>query len=200
MQSLFQSPDNRPRDKFLSRLFGIFSEEIVICWTKDNQSPYKDLDRPTVKLAGEQRGCTLDFTLESKSDGQAYITEMKCELEYLDYQFLTLKSPKDLEHHSNRAFQRFLDAAENPSQYTTTVHGKPKLISGSILVWGRCTEQGRSSVIATYGLHDVLSLEAIIADLIAWQNNDFVKLLDEYQQWTDYLFSGLRKIERPIGA
>ena len=91
-QNLFQS-NNRPRDKFLARLFGIFSEELVRCWARDNQSPYRNLGRPTVKPTGQQRGYTLDFTFESKSDRQVYIAELKCELEYENYRFLTLESP-----------------------------------------------------------------------------------------------------------
>jgi hypothetical protein len=62
----------------------------------------------------------------------------------------------------------------------------------AILVWGRCTEQGRVSVIDTYGVHDVLSLEDMITDLLTWQNEDFIKLLDTRAAWCAELFSGLR--------
>lgn len=194
-QSLFRSA-NSPRDKFLSRLFGIFNEEIVRCWCRDNQSPYRNLGRPTIKPAGKPRGYTLDFALESKSDNRVYIGEMKCELEYENYRYLTLESAAQLDHHGKEAFRLFLDVAKNPSQHIITIGGKPTSISGSILVWGRYTEIGHANVMAHYGLHEILSLENIIADLVLWQNKDFVELLDKYQTWTNGLFSGLQKIER----
>ncbi len=66
-QSLFCS-DIQARDKFFSRLFGIFNEEIVRCWGKAPQAPYEEIGRPTVKSIGAKRGYTLDFTFRSKSE------------------------------------------------------------------------------------------------------------------------------------
>lgn len=60
-ERLFRSGNARA-DKFMSRLFGIFSEDIVRCWAKDPQCPYEDLGRPTLKRPDEKRGYTLDFT------------------------------------------------------------------------------------------------------------------------------------------
>ena len=193
-QNLFQSM-NGPRDKFLSRLFGIFNEEIVRCWCQDNRAPYRNLGRPTIKPASHLRGLTLDFAFQSKSDNAVYVGEMKCELEYENYRYLTLESPMQLEHHRKEAFRLFLDIAQNAKQYIVTVGGRPQLVSGSILVWGSYTESGRASVIAKYRLHDILSLESIIADLLAWENKDFNELLDKYQTWSNELFTRLRKID-----
>ncbi len=40
------------RAKFLSRLFGIFSEKIVDVWARDERAPYEGLGRPkTLKLS-----------------------------------------------------------------------------------------------------------------------------------------------------
>jgi len=138
----------------------------------------------------------LDFAFESKNDGHVYIAEMKCELELGNYRFLTLESPTQLDHHTKKAFQLFLETAKNANQHTVTIGGKPQLISGSILVWGRCTKQGRASVIAKYGFHDILSLEDIIVDLKVWRNKDFTELLCKYQIWSNELFSGLREMEK----
>jgi hypothetical protein len=190
-QSLFQS-GNSARDKFFARLFGIFNEEIVRCWAKAPQAPYIDLGRPTIKRAREKRGYTLDFTLQSKNDGRVYIAEMKCWLEFENYRHLTLESPSQLDYHKNEAFQRFLDAIQNMSQYVVMVKGRSQAIHGSILVWGRCTEQGRISVMAQYGLRDVLSLEAIINDLVGWQNQDYAELIRKYEVWCGELFTGLK--------
>ena len=193
-QNLFQSKD-RPRDKFISRLFGIFNEEIVRCWCQDNQAPYRDLGRPTIKSTGNLRGFTLDFAFQAKNDNAVYVGEMKCELEYENYRYLTLESPAQLDHHKKEAFRLFLDTAQNPQQQVATIGGKPQSVNGSILVWGRCTESGRASVIAKHGLHDVLSLESIINDLMAWKNKDFIDLLDKYQTWSSELFTGLRVLK-----
>ena len=111
-KSIFQSND-RARDKFLSRLFGIFSEEIVRCWGRAVQAPYEDLGRPTVKSFCAKRGFTLDFTFRSRDNGAIYIAEMKCELEYENYRYLTLETPTQLDHHGNEAFQTFSNVARN---------------------------------------------------------------------------------------
>ncbi len=193
-QSLFRS-DTPARDKFLSRFFGIFNEEIVRCWGKSPQAPYEELGRPTVRPIGAKRGYTLDFTFRSKNDGCVYIAEMKCELEYENYRYLTLESPSQLDHHSKEAFGVFLDAARNISRYMVTVKGRTQAIDGSILVWGRYTEQGRVSVIAQHGFRDVLSLEAIINDLLGWENQDYTELIRRYETWCGELFARLRSLE-----
>jgi len=193
-QSLFRS--NTPaRDKFFSRVFGIFNEEIVRCWGRSPQAPYEELGRPTVKSVGAKRGYTLDFTFRSKNDGRVYIAEMKCELEYENYRYLTLESPFQLVHHNKEAFQIFLDVPQNMSQYAVIVKGRSQTINGSILVWGRCTAQGRASVIAKHLLSDVLSLEVIINDLLTWRNQDYAELIGQYQRWCGELFEGLRSLE-----
>jgi hypothetical protein len=195
-QDIFKS-NNVARDKFIARLFGIFGEEIIRCWSKDEKSPYEDLGRPTVKLKGSQgRGSTLDFTLRSKNDGLVYIAEMKCWLEYQNYRFMPLRRPEQLKEANNRAFQLFLMGAKEPSQIAVTVNGMPQSINGSILVWCGCSEQIRAATKAEYNLRDVLSLEQIIADLVTHQNKDFLNLLQDRQAWTEHLFSGLRKIDR----
>ncbi len=190
-QSLFHSNDPA-RDKFLSRCFGIFSEKIVRCWGKDPQAPYEDLGRPTIKSIDKKSHYTLDFTLRSKKDNRVYITEMKCELERDNYQYLTLEKSSQLEHHKKPSFQIFLAAARNASQYDVTVEKRPQTINGSILIWGRYTEQGRTEVINKYGLEDVLSLEGIIKDLVGWQNQDYIELIRKYETWCGELFTQLR--------
>ena len=148
-ESIFKSGCS-PRDKFLSRVFGIFSEEIVRCWCKDGRAPYCDLGRPTINLPGEKRGCTLDFTLQS-CDGKVYVGEMKCELEYEGHKHLTLEEPWQVEYHNKKAFRRFLDVARSPNQFEVfTSDGVRRNATGSILVWGRCTESGRARIIAQY--------------------------------------------------
>ncbi len=194
-QKLFHS-DIRTRDKFFSRLFGIFNEEIVRCWGKAPQAPYEEVGRPTIKPIGADRGSTLDFTFRSKKDGRFYVAEMKCELEYENYRYLTLESPAQLDHHikDKEAFRVFLDVVHNKDHYMFLVKRRTQIISGSILVWGRYTEQGRVRVVSQYGLADVLSLEVIIHDLLAWQNQDYINLIRKYELWCGDLFAGLRAL------
>jgi len=193
-QEIFRS-DCSKRDKFLSRVFGIFSEEIIRCWCDSGRAPYCNLGRPTIKLPDEKRGCTLDFTFKSR-DGRVFVGEMKCELEYEQYSHLTLECPKQVEYHKGgKAFGRFLEIAKDPSRFEVTADGTPVAISGSILVWGRCTQAGRTAIMSQYGLHDVLSLEAIISDLLTWQNERFNTLLNQHEIWTGWLFEGLRKMK-----
>ena len=193
-QSLFHSDDSA-RDNFLARLFGIFNEQVVRCWGKSPQAPYEDLGRPTVRRVGEKKPYyTLDFTFRSKSDNRVYIAEMKCWLAYENYRHLTLKSQSQLDYHNNPAFRVFLDVARNPRQYEVRVGGQPQAIDGSILVWGSCTEQGRTSVMTHYGLGDVLSVETIINNLLSWQNQDYMELIRKYESWCGELFTGLRSL------
>jgi hypothetical protein len=191
-RNLFCS-DNSARDNFLARLFGIFSEEILRCWAEAPQAPYEDLGRPTIRHKGEKKPYyTLDFTFRSKNDDRVYIAEMKSELAYENYRYLILESPSQLNHHKGKSFQIFLDAARNMSRYDVKVRGRSQTIDGSILVWGSYTEQGRVSVKKHYDFRDVLSVEAIINDLLDWQNQDYVELIQKYENWCGDLFAGLR--------
>ena len=55
----FRQPDRPGRDKYLSRLFGIFSEEVVRAWCTLPTARYEDIGRPYLKRKHETRGHTL---------------------------------------------------------------------------------------------------------------------------------------------
>ena len=197
-EQLFNSndPELNKRDKFLSRLFGIFSEEIVKCWCNNPKSPYTNLGRPTLRTAENKRGCTLDFTFESNEDNLAYIVELKCELERHNYKYLKLKDISQLKHHQKKkAFDRFVKIAKNPKEYIVTRKNENKNekfdVSGAILVWGSITEKGRTNVIDEYGFKDVLSLENMISELIKWEDQDYYKCIGLRSNWSQQLFNGL---------
>jgi hypothetical protein len=200
-EQLFNSndPELNKRDKFLSRLFGIFSEEIVKCWCKNPKSPYTNLGRPTLRTAENKRGCTLDFTFESNEDNSKYIVELKCELERNNYKYLKLKDISQLKHHQKKkAFDRFVKIAKNPKEYIVTRknenNNRKKIIldePGAILVWGSITESGRTNVINEYGFKDVLSLEKMISDLIKWDDQDYHECIKLRSNWSQELFNGL---------
>ena len=193
LESIFRS-DAPARDKFLSRLFGIFNEEIVRCWCNDTHSPYENLGRPTITNSNTGHFHTLDFTFRSRDSGQVYVGEMKCELEYENYRFLTFDSPSQLQHHMGDAFKLFLAAATSPGICRVNVQGKPRSIDGAILVWGRCTPQGQASVVKKYGLYTVLTVENIVRDLLQWQSEEFEELVATKERWCHNLFTSLREL------
>lgn len=134
------------RGKYLSRIFGIFSEEIVRLWASHPQSPYEDLGRPTVGKRGE-KGSTLDFALRDKHTGKTYVAELKCEIEYENYKYLILSEPWQLDHHcSKAAFLALLNAAAKKPEQQIFVNRKEIQIDGAILIWGAATPEGRRAV------------------------------------------------------
>ena len=71
MKSRFEGifkTSNPACDKYLARLFGLFSEEVVLNWCAYPTSPYENLGRPTLWVSGK-RGSTLDFTLRRRATG-----------------------------------------------------------------------------------------------------------------------------------
>ena len=72
-RNLFKPPGvEKPgdRENFLSRMFGIFSENIVCLWSKSAGAPYENLGRPTVRFDDEATKSTLDFTLRHKESNK----------------------------------------------------------------------------------------------------------------------------------
>jgi len=189
---IFVHKQNVKQDKFLSRLFGIFSEEIVRKWaSKNTQAPYEDLGRPTLKKNGKKL-CTLDFAFKDKHTGKVYVAEQKCWLEYENYKHLSLDSYEKLDYHlTDPSFCRFLDLGKTPEKYDIFVGGKQIEASGIILVWGKVTDEGRTSVKSKHKIHDVLSLENIIENLVNWKNPEYYKLLREKQEWCNQLYHEL---------
>ena len=182
---------NPNQDKFLSRLFGIFNEDIVRKWCADSRAPYRDLGRPTIRLRTERRGRTLDFTFQSRRDGLIFVGELKCELEFENYRYLRLTSSSQLDHHKGEAFQKFRDIAKHAHKYIVTVGGKDISVAGAVLVWGSVTTEGRLAVIRENGFADILSLEDIIVDLLNWGNEDYCRLIKDRATWCQYLFDKL---------
>jgi hypothetical protein len=176
------------RGKYLSRVFGIFSEEIVRAWASHPQSPYEDLGRPTIRRRNERAGSTLDFTLRHKHTGKTYVAEMKCEIEYQNFKYLVLSSTKQLDHHNKAAFVALLDAAARNADQQVFVNGRELPIDGAILIWGSATPDGRLSVMQAKGFSEVLTIAEIIEDLGLWQCANFRQLVEQRQAWTNEMF------------
>ena len=179
------------RDKFLSRIFGIFNEEIVRIWCANTQSPFNDLGRPTVyDIDGKHY--TLDFLLRDCS-GNIFVTEMKCEIEYQKYKGLILSKEEQLHRHlRKRAFQLLLEIASRPEAFQIKCQGEEINVSGSALIWGKVSEEGATEVKHMHSLTHVLSTESIITDLIDWKDYNYLSLLNQYESWCDQLFTNLK--------
>lgn len=192
MEGLFRR-DMPGRGAFLSRVFAFFSEEIVRHWARCEHAPYRDLGRPVVWDHSGSKYHVLDFTLERLSDGARFVTELKCEIEFERYRYLTLTDPGQLEHHTrNAAFQKLLRAASDPGAQRVTIRGREIQVQGAVLVWGVVTDDGRMSVRDAYGFVDVLSVDQMLKDLSEWQPQEWADWVGRRQQWTDELFEWLR--------
>jgi len=179
------------RDKFLSRIFGIFNEEIIRIWCENSSSPFIDLGRPTV-YDNDGKHYTLDFLLQDEY-GNTFLTEMKCEIEYQKYKYLTLSKVGQLKHHtSKRAFQLFLEIASNPSLYKIKCNSEIIKVSGSALVWGRVSDEGNKAISHEFSLSHVLSTESVVHDLVKWQDSNYLDLIEKHELWCQQLFSGLK--------
>lgn len=199
LQSIFKPAKlekSGKREKFLSRVFGIYSEEIVRLWADDHRSPYESLGRPTIKSSADSKKHTLDFTFQDRITGRVFVVEMKCEIEYQNFKYFVLESVEQLQHHNKPAFGIFLECAARSAEhsvYVKDVKGKSKLIAteGAILIWGAASPEGRRVVKESTGLHDILTIEDICRDLSKWKQQEYRELIAERQAWCAELFDGL---------
>ncbi len=176
------------RGKFLSRVFGIFNEELVRLWAADERCRYRDIGRPTVFNASDGKGFTLDFLFEDRVTHKHFIVEMKCEIEFQGYRFMTLRDPKQLDHHKKPAFDLFRSLARDPQSCRVQVHREPIEVDGAILIWVDVKENGRSAIISTFGFHDVVGMNRIVEDLWIWRPEPFVSFIQSLSNWSDELF------------
>lgn len=191
---IFKGPGDgdRAKAKFLSRVFGIFSEEIVRRWCESADAPYEDLGRPTVRFDNEQTGSTLDFTLRNRESNKTYVAEMKCEIEYRNFKYFVLESNEQLDHHKKKpAFQSFLRAAREPSAARVKVGGRPVTVDGAILIWGAATPCGRADVRKRSKVVDVLTVESMVDDLARSNDKRYITLLEDRRKWLNEMFDGL---------
>ena len=179
------------RDKYLSRLFGLFSEEVVRTWCACPQAPFEDLGRPTLCEPGLTRGHTLDFTFRRRDSGAIYVAESKCELEYDGYRYLRLTNASQIRHHTSTAFAKFLRVASDPTSLDVRRQGRPQPVIGAILVWGAVSPEGREAAMSEYAFAEVMSIEAMLADLQTWAPAGWTEFVSRYRGWTSELFDFL---------
>jgi hypothetical protein len=179
------------RDNYLSRLFGLFSEQVVRDWCKFPMASYEDLGRPTLLGPDERRGPTLDFTLRNRVSGLTCVAELKCEIAYRGYSYLRLAGSSQLLRERGPAFNRFLKMATESDAFQVKIGGSACHIDGAILVWGATTPAGRDAVIDAYGFVDVLSVEDMLKDLAVRRPTHWIERIDRLQGWSEELFNFL---------
>jgi hypothetical protein len=188
-ERLFRT-DTAARDNYRSRLFALFSEEVVRFWASNERATYRFIGRPTLWLGKEF--ATIDFALQRRSDGRLFVAEQKAELAWAGYSQLRLHSPAQVDRHrGKRAFDWFLDMAASPNRYLVKIDGRQTPVDGAILVWGAVTNDGRSAAMGSFGFADVLSLETMLSDLKAWEDVDWRSRVVELRTWTSGLFDDL---------
>jgi hypothetical protein len=191
MEALFHTSEPQ-RGAYLSRLFAFFSEDVVRHWSACEEAPYRDIGRPVLWDEDGPRFHVLDFALQRRSDGALFVAEMKCEIEFEGYRYLTLSDPAQVEHHVGKAaFQKFLRIAHDPKSLRVTIGGKALEIDGAILVWGALTDDGRAATMNHHRLADVLSVQDMMADLAEWQPREWADWVRTRERWTHELFAWL---------
>jgi hypothetical protein len=193
--TLFDHRPNSIQDKFLSRLFGIFSEEIVPIWASEKTlAPYVSKGRPTLRMK-DKRHYTFDFTLKDKKTRKTYVCEQKCWFEYENYKHFTLQTTDQVDYltgsNSSNSFNRFLELGKDHSKYPVYVDGEKTDIAGIVLIWGKVSDKSKTLVKRHYNLHDILSLEAIVNDLVSWKTSEFRSWTLEKRRWSNQLFDGI---------
>jgi hypothetical protein len=195
---VFRSTEPK-RDKYLSRLFGLFNEEVVRAWAADSRAPYEDLGRPTLRWPEDQRWHTLDFTLRRRSDGAVFVAEMKCELEFEGYRYLRLDRVDQVERHQgSAAFQKFLSVSEDPTSIGVRVAGRPMEVDGGILVWGAADPETFDEVSQRFHFADILTVENIVRDLHRWQPPEWKARVAGIRSWSNELFDWLGGGTEPV--
>lgn len=184
---------NKPeRDAFLSRLFGMFSEEVVRAWCAIESNPFEDLGRPTLRGHSIERYYTLDFTLRERETDRVFVAEMKCELQFDNYRQLLLRDAKQIERHrKSLAFAHFLALAKEPARYQVAIAGKPISIDGAILVWGDMDPDANAMVAREFGIYRVLSVAEIIRDLASDRPASWHDRIETWHRWSNELFEFL---------
>lgn len=193
-RELFQNADApAARGKFLSRVFGIFSESIVQIWSEDERAPYRNLGRPTLIGQSQTRTPTLDFLFECRRTGRRFVVEQKCEIEFNGFRYFALTGPVQLRHHNKPAFAAFLAAASGnkPGSRNWKVGSERVAVDGAILIWGSVTPDGRKAVMEETGLHDAVGLDRIIVQCAEWRPDRYCHLVSERRRWSEELFNFL---------
>jgi hypothetical protein len=108
-----------------------------------------------------------------------------------------LENSGQLDHHRGKAaFDWFMDLARNPQQHPVKIGGEETSVGGSVLVWGSVDEDARPQIMEETGLNEILSLESIVQDLLAWGSSEMEQFISAKHDWLNELFIELN----PVGT
>jgi len=187
----------KKRANFLSRIFGIISEEVVGLWLSDNEI-YENLNERPLLIANNDPGkkVTLDFTIMNKR-GEIFIVEQKNLFAYKNGSLCSMDDNQEFSNSFKKwseskikmtpAFKYFIGFSKNQEDYTVKLKNSGD-ISGTILIWSSCTDRGKKKYMMECGFKDVLSVENMLNDLIRSKNSNYKKWIDERKAWIDDLF------------
>lgn len=181
--------------KFLSRLFGIFSEKIPPIWCKTKNSPFECIEgRPTIYK--ENKRYTLDFVFKDKGTGAIYVVEQKCWIEYQDFRYfnLTLKNFKDFSSWGG-AVEYLLALAKNPADknYKVIINGKETEVKGAVLIWARASEDYKE-IINEHPYLKIVSMEQMVTDLVKENNQEYMKLIETHKDICEEFFEKMKGV------
>ena len=194
--NLFTDNLNSKQVNFLSRIVGVFSEEIVRFWLENERCKYINIGRPQVSTSGDPKNYTLDFLLQNTKTKKYFIAEQKCffgfkngtlkkisEVETFTMEFEKWSTKKSI---STIAWDRFI----NFDKDTSVVSNKQKKysVSGKVLIWASYDKKAKENFQKKYKLSDVISFEHIIRDLKDWSDESYIKFIKEKQKWINELF------------
>lgn len=153
-EEMFQARGDSKRVRFLSRLFGLFNEQVVMHWCNCEQAEFRNLGRPTLRSLDGKSRVILDFALENRHGPErekVFIAEMKCWLAAEDGRHLRLATLDFVEPFSkeNKSFRTFLDFAKAREAFNVSVKGQQRTapVNGAILVWSARTTEGRTAAL-----------------------------------------------------
>ena len=76
-------------------------------------------------------GYTIDFAFRRGATQEAFVAELKCEIELINYRFLRLEESEQIQHHREKAaFQAFLNVAHSPSAQCVKIKRQDAAVAG----------------------------------------------------------------------
>ena len=182
LQKIFKNADEK-QNNLLTRVFGIFSEEIINCWLAYPDCEYKNLGRPSIYKKNE-RPSTLDFLFEKKkgtNKGALYIVEQKCLFSYNKGNLLCM-TETNLEHFEkwstqkakySKAWKDFREIHSYLKNEDVVIKWKgstpelTKKVVGNILIWGKWMDNTKH---ADPKIDKIISMESIMNEMNEWDN------------------------------
>lgn len=205
MKSLEYSKENKEEVNFLSRIFGVFSEEIVKIWCANDliNEGYKYIGKPHIKIKDKKRPLELDHLLYSEIKNEYYLVEQKSfhgykngKLASMEDTDIFLKSFKTWsrgksKNQKSKAWDIFINFVEHPME--VNCNGNSYHDIKTLLIWSKGTPEGKRKFIdnSGIGVSEVLFLIDLKNALIQCEDQQYKALIDKKKKWIDELFIDL---------